>query len=209
MFYGDTMKRLFYLLVFPLVLNVSLAQDNPWQKSLNLEAQGDYVGALAAIEPIVDSNKNHEYALLRYAWLSYLQGKHSVAIDYYSKAIKLNSESLDAKLGIMLPLMAQTRWREAMQFGSDVIKKAPYQYYAHVRLMACEEALLQWNALTERAEKISKVYPLDSTILVYLGRGASVSGKTAIAIKAYQGVVERVPGHLEAIRYLTSQGVKI
>lgn len=184
------------------------ANEDPWQQSYSLEAKLDYAGAAMVLQPILKDNSKHEFALTRYAWLSYLQKEYNVSKDYYEKALAINPQSLDAQLGITLPLMAQGRWQEASNYAKKTLKIAPYQYYAHIRLMACEEALLEWNALLDHADKISHYYPADATILVYKARAASVKGKATIAVETYKAVLERSPGHLEAIRYLSSNAIK-
>jgi tetratricopeptide (TPR) repeat protein len=202
---GDTMKNMTssICIYFFFLSTTALANGDPWQTSYTLETQGNYAGASQALESVIQTNSRHEFATMRLGWLAYLQKDYNVSIDHYKKAVELNTNSLDAKLGIMLPLMAQGRWKEAASYGETVLKLAPYQYYAHIRLMACEEARLQWNALYKHAQNISKYYPTDATIAVYLARAASVTGETKVAIKAYEDVLERSPGHLEAIRFLS------
>ena len=184
------------------------ASEDPWQQSYSLEEKLDYAGAAMVLQSILKKNSKHEFALTRYAWLSYLQKEYNVSKDYYEKALSINPQSLDAQLGITLPLMAQGRWQEASNYAKKTLQIAPYQYYAHIRLMACEEALLEWNALLDHADKISHYYPADATILVYKARAASVKGKVTIAVETYKAVLERSPGHLEAIRYLSSNSAK-
>ncbi len=184
------------------------SDEIPWQTSHKLEAQADYAGAAQALQNIIKNNSQHEYALTRNGWLSYLQKDYNSSVTHYKSAIEVNPNSLDAQLGITLPLMAQGRWQEAANYAKQVLKVAPHQYYAEIRLMACEEALMQWNALLEHAQKASRIYPTDATILIYLARAASVTGNNNIAIDAYKSVLERTPGNFEAIRYLASNNIK-
>lgn len=160
-----------------------------------------------ALQNIVENKSKHEFAQTRYAWLSYLQKDYNTAVDHYKRAIALNPKSLDSQLGITLPLMAQGRCQEAANYAKQVLKIAPYQYFAHIRLMACEEALFQWDALFEHAQQTAQYYPADATIWIYLARAASVKGNNSSAINAYKAVLERLPGNLEAIRYLASNNI--
>jgi len=202
-------NKIFSIALFAMFLSFpAMSKEDPWQLSHKLEAQADYAGAAQAIQDIIKKNARHEYAQTRYGWLTYLQKDYSTAISHYKNAIEINPKSLDAQLGITLPLMAQGRWQEAAKYARQVLKVAPYQYYAHIRLMACEEALLQWNTLLEHTQKITKYYPTDATILIYLGRAASVSGNNKIAVDAYKSVIDRLPGNLEAIRFLASNNSK-
>jgi len=186
----------------------AIGNEDPWQLSHKLEAQTDYAGAAQAIQSVIRSDAKHEYALTRNGWLSYLQKDYNTSVAHYKSAIEVNPNSLDAQLGITLPLMAQGRWQEAANHAKQVLKVAPHQYYADIRLMACEEALMQWNALLEHAQKASRIYPTDATILIYLARAASVTGKNKLAIDAYKSVLERTPGNFEAIRFLASNNMR-
>lgn len=174
---------------------------NPWVQSYKLEAKGDYVGASAAIQTMVNQPASREMALLRNGWLHYLQGKYNKAIKNYHSALKLNPQSLDARLGLTLPLMAQKRWREAIQYINQILAKSPWQYTAHSRLMVCEEALQIWKQLKSHTERVAARYPTESTPWVYLGRAELWLGDKAKAKKAYQQVLMRVPGHYEALGY--------
>jgi len=188
--------------------NPVMGNENPWEISHKLEQKADYAGATQAIQGVLKNNFQHEYAQTRSGWLSYLQKDYSTSVSHYKTAIEINPKSLDAKLGITLPLMAQGRWREAANYSKEVLIVSPHHYYAEIRLMACEEALLQWDALLEHAQRVSRIYPTDATVLIYLARAASVSGNNNKAIDTYKDVLERLPGNLEAIRFLASNNIK-
>jgi len=200
-------KYLNVALITACLSTTAMGNENPWEISHKLEAKANYAGAAQAIQGVLENNPQHEYALIRNGWLSYLQKDYNASVSHYEAAIEINPKSLDAKLGITLPLMAQGRWQETANYAKQVLKVAPHQYYADIRLMACEEALLQWNTLLEHAQKTSLIYPTDATILIYLARAASVTGDNKIAIYAYKNVLQRTPGNFEAIRFLASNNV--
>jgi len=173
-----------------------------WQQSYELEKQKKYLEAAKLIQPKIQKSIKSEYAILRYAWLNYLAGKYNIAIDNYKLAIKYNSQSLDARLGIMLPLMAQSRWREATEFGEQVLAVAPWQYYAHIRLMACESALLLWSKLDKHASLVNEKYPSDVDTLIFLARAKINTGDKKSALKIYKKVIERLPNNAEALQFI-------
>ena len=175
------------------------ADTDPWKESYRLESVFQYDAALDALNSISAEN---ELVLLRRGWLNYVKGSHSKAIDYYQKAISRNGKSLDARLGIILPLLAQQRWREAAQNANKVLEVAPWNYYAHVRLMEAEEALKDWAQLAKHAQSVYERYPSDATVLVYLARANQKSGNNGAAKEAYKKLLELVPDHFEAKQYL-------
>lgn len=193
------------LVAISLIATAPLHANENWAKSYEYETSGKLADAINALEGLPAQEKAEEFYWLRRGWLFYSMANYNEALASYKKAIDISPQSLDALLGAMLPLMAQQRWKEAANYGEQTVKIAPLQYYAHTRLMACEEALMQWQALFDRATRLAKHYPADATIWVYVARAASVLGKKNAAIDAYQKVLQRVPGHLEATRYLLTQ----
>ena len=87
------------------------AQQALWQNSYTLETAGKYVEAISAIDAIPANGPDAELKLLRRGWLYYLPGSFNESIREYRLAIERNSKSIDARLGLTLPLLAAKRWR--------------------------------------------------------------------------------------------------
>ncbi len=175
--------------------------DDMWTQTFNLEHQGEYAKAAAIIEPLLNGDENREYVLLRYAWLAYQQRNYNDAVRYYKQALKINPASIDARLGLSLPLLAQADWNKAEIYLRQIVTISPWNYTAHSRLFVCEEGLRQWEQLAAHAEEFSRHYPSDTTALVYLARAKHKLGKNEAANVIYQQVLIRVPEHIEAINY--------
>jgi len=175
------------------------AEVDPWEESYRLEKVFQYDSAINVLRNI--SSKN-ELVNLRRGWLNYLKGAHSRSIDHYKKALKTNSQSLDARLGLILPLLKQQRWREAAVNANKVIEVAPWNYHAHVRLMKTEEALKQWEKLFKHADAVHLRYPSDATVLVYMARASHKLGNTKQAKEFYNKVSELFPDNFEAKAYI-------
>ena len=176
--------------------------ESIWSSSYTLEANGKYEKAAALLVPFLDRGEYSEFALMRYGWLSYLQGNHNDAIRSYKRALKRNPRSFDARLGIALPLMAQQRWKEASGHLRQLLAKSPYNYTAHIRLMVCEEGLRKWEQLEKHTMDIAAYYPSDATILVYLARTYAWQGKNILAKNTYRKVLARFPENIEALRFI-------
>jgi tetratricopeptide (TPR) repeat protein len=183
-------------------LTTSSLGQSGWQQTYESEAAGDYPGAMRALEPIIESQPNNEFLVLRSAWLKYLNGDYNASLRDYRRALELNEQSLDAMLGITLPLLAQRRWREAAAQAHQALTVAPYNYYGHVRLMVAEEGLQQWRTLADHATEMTMRFPSDATFFVYLARARAWQGNVAAARAAYGHVLERAPGHEEAAAYI-------
>ena len=192
--------RVTILAALYLIAAAAVAQ-NSWSESYRLEAEGNYAAAILALEPVLDAEPSHELAVLRSAWLKYLLGDYNASLRDYERAIELNDQSLEAKLGPTLPLLAQRRWREAAAVARGVLAVAPWNYYAHLRLLVAEEGQRQWETLGRHASELNARYPSDATFLVYLARAQARQGDLEAAIEAYGRVLELFPAHEEAAAF--------
>lgn len=177
----------------------TLAQDDPWVSSYKLEVAGQYDQAVQTLESIAKTN---DFAQLRIGYLFYLQGKFPDAIRAYQRAQEMNAQSYDSALGIALVLLAQGRWADAATQAKWVLASAPGNYLAHLRLLVAEEGLKDWKTMSAHAENLAKRYPSDATVWVYAARAAAWLGNDTRAADAYHRVLQIVPGHLEATKFL-------
>lgn len=196
-------KTWFAWSIFFIVLNNDcFAATDVWAESHRLESLTRYGEAAQALTPELEKYPNNEFILLRLGWLNYLRGNHNDSIANYKKALSVNKKSLDARLGMILPLLAQQRWKEASKYAKETLSVAPWNYYAHVRLMIAEEGLRQWETLAKHATEVYLRYPSDATVIVYLARANRWLGNNKEAKKAYQKVLERIPGHIESLQFI-------
>ena len=196
------------LLIIGVMSHQAMAAETAWEASYRLEVAGQYADAITALQSGKTAKKEPELTELRIAWLHYLQGKYNDAVGHYESAMKINSDSIDARLGIVLPLLAQQRWKESEKYLKQVIEASPWHYTAHVRLMIAEEGQKKWNVLAKHAKEVSRRYPTDTTVLVYLARASYWAGDGDGAKEAYMKVLNRLPGHFEAVGYLSSLNKK-
>ncbi|MDD5295848.1 MAG: tetratricopeptide repeat protein [Rhodocyclaceae bacterium] len=190
--------RKFLPLLFAFVLSTALAAD-PWSESYRLESAGKYLDAAAQIEPLA---KTGEFAQLRHAWLLYRAGRLDESVAAYRRAQQMNPNSLDAMLGLSLPLMAQWKWKEAADVTRTLLRYAPWHYAGSVRLLVILEAQKQWRPMADEAQRLVERYPADATAWVYLARAEAASGNTDNARDAYRHVLQIVPDHAEASGFL-------
>lgn len=178
------------------------AQEVAWQQSYSLEAAGKYTDAIAAIDGVAANGPEAELKLLRRGWLYYLPGRFDESIREYRLAIGKNSRSVDARLGVILPLLAAKRWDEAEKAARAALDIAPNNYTALLRMVIAQEAQQNWPSMVTTAKTMTDAYPTDSTAQVYLARSLAWMNKTAEAKAAYTAVLARYPGHLEAKAYI-------
>lgn len=178
------------------------AQEAAWQNSYSLEAAGKYAEAITALDGVSVNGPEAELKLIRRGWLFYLPGRFDESIREYRLAMERNSRSVDARLGVTLPLLAAKRWREAEQSARTALEMAPGNYTALVRLAVAQEGLRDWQAMAKTGATLVSLYNSDATAHVYMARANAWLGKRDDALASYSAVLARYPGHLEAKAYL-------
>jgi tetratricopeptide (TPR) repeat protein len=178
------------------------AEESAWMNSYSLEASAKYAEALAAIDKVAANGSEAELKTLRRGWLYYLQGNYNESIREYRYAIERNRQSVDAQLGVTLPLLAQKRWREAEQHAQSSLSLAPNNYTGLLRLTLAQEGQRDWATMAKTSTTMVSLYPSDSSAYVYLARAYAWQGKRKEAVAAYSSVLARYPGHQEATNYI-------
>jgi len=200
------MKKYLLLSAFFVAITVSSisveAQEEAWKNSYKLEATGKYPESIAAIDAVPANGPEAELKSLRRGWLYYLLGNYNESIREYRYASERNSESVEARLGVTLPLLAQKRWREAEQNAREALKLAPNNYTGLLRLIIALEGQRDWEKMAKTASSMVASYPSDATAYVYLARANAWLNKRTEAVAAYNAVLARYPGHLEAKTYI-------
>ena len=194
------LSALSVLLVLPAA--PAQAQDDVWQNSYQLEAAGKYYDAIAAIDRVPANAPDAELKTLRRGWLYYLSGSPNESIREYRLAIERNSRSVDARVGITLPLLALKRWREAAQNARIALELAPNNYTALLRLAMALEGQHEWVTMAQTAATMVASYPSEVAAYVYLAHANVALKKRDDAIAAYTAVLVRDQGNLEARNYL-------
>ncbi len=183
-----------------------LQADSPalqaWSHSYQREYAADLEGALAALQPLLAERDGAELAWLREGWLLYSEGKYNHAFNAYSQSLQHNSNSLDARLGMMLCRMAQKRWNEAEQLGQSALQGGD-NYLLELRLLICTEALGQWQKLHDRALMLVSRYPGEADPWVFLARAQSRLGDRSGAQQSYMQVLRLSPGNQEARLFIS------
>jgi tetratricopeptide (TPR) repeat protein len=181
----------------------SLSQSqviDAYSQSYKLEAEKQFDAAEQSIRPLAD--RGDEFAQMRHAWLAYASGNYKLSVARYMALINRNPGLAEARLGLMLPLMAQSRWQDAATQAHLVLNQHPGQYVAHVRLLRCEEAMKQWGVVEVHADQLAALYPSDADILIAKARAQAARRQISGARDAYAVVLTRNPNNEEAQLYM-------
>jgi tetratricopeptide (TPR) repeat protein len=129
-------------------------------------------------------------------------GNYNESIREYRYAKERNAQSLDALLGVSLPLLAQKRWREAEQNVRQALDLAPNNFTGLLRLTLALEGQRDWLGMKKTAATMVALYPSNYTAYVYLARAYAWLNQRSDAVTAYTAVLMRYPGHREAKAYI-------
>lgn len=181
------MKKLTMILLFVFVSSLFAITPEEikeaYHKSFNYEQIEDYENAIRTLSPVLDEFPNGYTVNLRLGWLYYLLGKYANSIEHYQKAVQSVSTSLEAKNGLLLPLLAQNKYNEVTSTAYQVVSVDHYNYYGNMRLAFALRMQKKYDQAEQLLNKMLAVYPTDITFLTELA-----------LIKYNQGDTEKAGG---------------
>ena len=167
------MKTLLLLLLTAACVTLTATAATPteieirdaYHKSYRYERSQNYADAIKALSPVVSAYPQGYTVNLRLGWLNYLIGSYATARTHYETAIKTAPDSLEAKLGHTLPLMAQERYDDADVAATQVLRIDPSNYLANLRLAFAYRLLKKLDAAEDLLNRMLILYPTDISLL--------------------------------------------
>lgn len=152
-----------------------------YEDSYRYEKLQNYEMAIKALMPVYKEYPKGYTVNLRLGWLYYLWGKYRNSIEHYQIAMEVAPYSVEARLGYMLPLLAQGRYAEVEKVAYQILKTDYYNYYANLRLAYALRMQKKYDLASEVARKMLVLYPTDVQFLVelaldYIGMGQKDKG---------------------------------
>jgi tetratricopeptide (TPR) repeat protein len=170
-------KKIVGFIVFLILLGASagvLAGESDkipefFDTSFKYESSGNYAAALNSVLIILRIDHRNYIAMLRAGWLSYLKGDYKNSIDYYRKAVLLEPEAVEPRLGLMLPLMASKEWNAADAVALKILKVDGKNYLATSRLAYILFSQGRYGEAEKQYREIIARYPGDIEMKIGLG----------------------------------------
>jgi tetratricopeptide (TPR) repeat protein len=132
-----------------------------YQQSYALEAARDFGGAVARVKDVQSKAGKSYFAVVRVGWLSYLGGDFAASEAAYREAIGLAPKSVEAKLGLTLPLLASKKWRDLEKACRDVLSADAQNMVARARLASALYSLGNYPDSATLYRKLVDEYPAD------------------------------------------------
>jgi len=169
-----------------------------YQQSYEEEAKGNYQEAIFILAQASRSGDNSYLYHLRLGWLQYLASKYPDSVNSYRKAAILGKDSIEAKLGLMLPLMAQGKWSDAEKVAKEILSLEHLSYLANSRLAYIYYNLNQYQEAESYYRKILLYYPGDIEMQAGFAWSLLKQNKKEAAEKVFDEILRYVPNHVSA-----------
>lgn len=177
---------------------VAAAPSELYQQSYELEAAGDHAGALERLASLEEAGQTGYLLALRKAWLSYRAGRHADAVTAYRRAIAAAPEGLEARQGVILPLIAMGQWSPAEAACRDLLSRSPDDYYGLSRLAWVLYSSGRHAEAADAYREVLRRYPSDVDMRAGLGWSLLKQGQTVTARAAFDAVLAVAPEHASA-----------
>ncbi len=146
------------------------AQDNvikAFDESYKLEKEGKYEDALTALKSVYQEDS---YEInLRLGYLAYLSGKFTESMAYYNNALNKYPLSVEARLGLVLPLSAMGNWNQIIDHYNKILEVDPKNSLVNYRLGVIYYERKQYDKAESYLKKVINLYPFDYDTLLMLG----------------------------------------
>jgi cytochrome c-type biogenesis protein CcmH/NrfG len=199
------MRPLIPLLLLAGALAAAENAKDRYAASYAAEARRDWKGAIAAIEPLLDEDPSDYLSNLRLGWLRYCAGEHRGAQIAYGIAARRAPNSLEPRLGLILPLVAQGQWGEVEKQARLALRLDANNASANRWLAESLLAAGRSSEAFEITERIADRFPADATLAELQARARAVRGDRAGARQAYQRLQLLDPTNAAAAAGLNAQ----
>ena len=196
-------KMLLLLLVSANLLALTDAEiRDAYYKSYNYEKIQNYSDAINTLMPVYNEFPNTYTVNLRLGWLYYLSTNSANAISHYDRSIKISPYSLEAKLGRLLPLLAQHRYGEVEKEAFQILNVDYYNYYGNLRLAYALRMQQKFDVAVKITQKMLAIYPIDVQFLTEFALGKIGLGETDEAMAVFSNILVLDPENVTAKSYL-------
>jgi tetratricopeptide (TPR) repeat protein len=175
-----------------------------FQESYDFEAIGRLEESLTALDRLSEAKRGTYVAVLRRAWLLYKLGRNPQSIEVYEKASGLEPKAVEARLGLLLPLMAEQRWPEAEKTAREILKVDTANYLATLRLAFVQYNLKRYAESKTLYKKLAELYPGDVEVRAGLGWAWLKLGKKSEAAATFREVLELAPKNALSLQGLAA-----
>jgi len=168
---------------------------NELTTSIDFEAKGRFKEAIQVLEK-ANAKDPSSYALnIRLGYLYSTTGLTANAIEYFSRALKLQPQSLEAQAGLINAYAAKAQWSEVEKTSNAMLSIDKFNYTAAWNQVRAQIMLGKFDEGLKIAEKFLNYYPTDQTLLVQRAVCLGYLKNNHEAIRAYKDVQALYPAN--------------
>ncbi|MDB5118912.1 MAG: hypothetical protein JWN56_130 [Sphingobacteriales bacterium] len=180
----EILRRLYYTSIFVFFVSYSYAQSDAalqkaFRNSYANENKKDYQAAIADVAPYY-SEKSYEVNI-RLGWLNYVNKNYNASQTYYSRAVNLKPNSIEAKFGYVKPLSFLQSWDKVLAQYNDIIKIDPQNTQANYWAGVIYYNRKNFAGAIKLFKAVVDLYPFDYDGNHMLGWANLMAGKKAEA----------------------------
>jgi tetratricopeptide (TPR) repeat protein len=166
--------------------------------SFQLEAKGDYTGALAKMNALRAAGDNSYFVILRTAWLRYLAGDFAGAETEYRAAMAAKPKAVEPKVGLTLALYAAGNWKALLVACQAALADNPKDATLRARLASAHYNLNRYPDAASLYRKLIEEYPGVLDYQTGYGWALQRMGKRKEARAVFQAVLAVSPDNANA-----------
>ncbi|MFM2225818.1 MAG: hypothetical protein RJA07_2020 [Bacteroidota bacterium] len=154
------MKKIFLTLFSILVIHFFVdaqSLEEAFSKSYAYETATNYTEAINVLKAVYNP-KNYELNL-RLGYLNYEAKKYAESVEFYTKSVDLMPFSIEAKLGLALPLSMTNNWKRITELYTDILKIDPQNSTVLYRMGLISFTNKDYNSAYKHFEKLVNMYP--------------------------------------------------
>lgn len=197
------MKSIVYF--FVLFFTLSL-QANPTRQAYDYEKKKDYSNALKIFERLCSENSHNYVYHIKAAWLSYMAGRLGKSVGYYSKAIVMEPDAIEPRLGQIKPLLALGKYKQAMTTAKTVLRLDSKNFIARSKIAYSLYLSGQYPGAEKYYQGLVHDYPTNTEMLIGLGWTYLKRGKRKSAREILEKAEQIAPENQRVISGLKLLG---
>ncbi|WP_316798931.1 tetratricopeptide repeat protein [Pedobacter frigidisoli] len=163
-----------------------------FQSSYNEESKKNYAEAISDVMPFY-AEGNYE-TNLRIGWLYYLAKNYTASQNYYTRAVNIRPNSIEARFGLIKPLSLLSNWEKVVEQYNSILKTDPQNTQANYWLGVIIYNRKQYSSAAKYFAKVVGAYPFDYDGNHMLGWALLFSGRKAEAKGCFERALLIKPG---------------
>lgn len=167
-------------------------------ESMQYETALDYANALEAMAAQLKAHPRNYSLNLRAGWLHYLKGEYEKSERDYQQASRIATKSIEAKLGVLLAMLAQEHYKNAESLAEQIIRIDRGNYYANHRLAISLRKLKKFAEAEKIVRKMLVLYPCDTWFMTELGLDEVAQNKADAAKAIFLDILALDPTNATA-----------